>query len=73
MSAPILRCPLCYALGENVTAYSSEGYAYCNLCKGNFHRHDEERDLFHQLWTIATRNPGYEKKIWKRIQELAKY
>lgn len=73
MSVFILRCPLCYTLGENVTDYSAEGYAYCNSCKGSFNVHEEERDLFHQLWTIAARLQGYEKRIWHRLQELAKY
>jgi hypothetical protein len=73
MSELILRCPRCYVSGNNVEEYDKTNYSQCNRCKANFNKRDEKHDLLHLLWTRATHLPGYEKKIWQRLQQLIEW
>ncbi len=42
----------------------------CLRCAHVFNRIQERRGLFHYLWGVATKGPGYNKAAWQHAADI---
>lgn len=68
-----LRCPYCHSVD---TEDYEQSLSHCHTCQRQFGRFQEARDIFHQLWGVASRSQSkeegltYNKELWHQLQRL---